>query len=104
MSSRRLKNGEIWKTKNSTIGKMMDENYHIQIYVDENDYVHNEEGPAYESFYVKFWFIHGILHREDGPAVVNKANKYEWRIDGEHLTERQFKNFICKKRINKLKK
>ena len=31
----------------------------------------------------KYWYRHGILHRDDGPAVVMKSGKKEWYQNGE---------------------
>ena len=31
------------------------------------------------------WFAHGLLHREDGPALVYPDGTREWWIDGEFL-------------------
>lgn len=29
------------------------------------------------------WFINGLLHREDGPAVIKSNGTIEWWINGE---------------------
>ena len=47
---------------------------------------HREDGPAviYEGG-GKQWYINGELHREDGPAVVHADGRKEWYINGERL-------------------
>ena len=50
--------------------------------------MHRTDGPAVE--YAdggKEWFLHGELHRSDGPAVEHGDGHKEWWLDGEQLTE-----------------
>lgn len=37
----------------------------------QDEIFHNENGPATVNTYGKKWYLNGILHREDGPAVEN---------------------------------
>lgn len=56
-----------------------------------NGLLHREDGPAME--YArgdKYWFMHGKLHREDGPAIeYHNGGKY-WYLDGKMLPEQEF--------------
>ena len=53
------------------------------------DKLHNEYGPALISEYGKKWYLNGLLHRIDGPAVEWVSGTIEWyqhgarhRLDG----------------------
>lgn len=49
--------------------------------------LHREDGPALEtSEGFKYWYTHGILHREDGPAVQFPISM-QWYFDGERHRE-----------------
>jgi hypothetical protein len=44
---------------------------------------HREDGPAMESANGdKFWYHHGALHREDGPAIENANGGKQWLLHG----------------------
>lgn len=37
------------------------------------------------------WYVNGILHRESGPAIVDKVfGRHEWYWQGERLSQQQF--------------
>jgi hypothetical protein len=38
----------------------------------------------------KWWYQHGQLHREDGPAIEYADGTKYWFINGEKLTESEF--------------
>jgi hypothetical protein len=38
----------------------------------------------------KFWYLHGELHREDGPAIEWADGSKFWYLDDEKLTEEEF--------------
>lgn len=47
---------------------------------------------------------HGLIHREDGPAVYAKEQKYwfdkpSWFIKGVELTEEEFNDYLDKKNL-----
>jgi hypothetical protein len=45
--------------------------------------LHRINGPAVE--YIdgdKFWFIKGLYHREDGPACIRVSGYIEWALNG----------------------
>ena len=45
--------------------------------------LHREDGPAYEGVGgTKFWCLNGLYHREDGPAVEWLSGTKEWILDG----------------------
>ena len=50
----------------------------------------------------EIWYRDGRWHREDGPAVIRVDGSYIlWYIDGEELTEEEFKTW---QRTQKLEK
>jgi hypothetical protein len=57
------------------------------IYTDENNYLHNPNGPASISNSWKAWYHHGYLHRIDGPAVerLNEDNSYNFYYHGNYM-------------------
>lgn len=66
-----------------------------------NNVLHNEEGPAVYSSIEKSWFINGIRHRDDGPAIMYLKHPApskdfptgericEWFVDGKHIASYQ---------------
>lgn len=51
-------------------------------FTDAEGLLHCESGPAVEyDDGSKTWYVHGKIHREDGPAVINRSGKY-WHING----------------------
>ena len=52
---------------------------------------HREDGPAIErGDGSKEWFLNDKLHREDGPAIERADGYKEWWLNGEELTEQEF--------------
>jgi len=55
----------------------------------------------------KFWLRNGKKHREDGPAVIRVDGSYIhgsyilWYIDGEELTEEEFKTWQRSQKLEK---
>jgi hypothetical protein len=46
----------------------------------------------YNDSKIEVWYRHGFLHREDGPAVVDPTGvTTAWWVDGECLSEEEFK-------------
>ena len=41
----------------------------------------------------KAWYLHGILHRLDGPAIVYDDGRIEYWVQGMPLGEEEFKMF-----------
>lgn len=59
--------------------------------------LHREDGPAIE--YIngdKAWARNGELHREDGPAVEYADGHIRWYLEGEEYTEEEFNLKIVK--------
>ena len=52
-------------------------------YKNESGQFHREDGPAVEGSFGKYWYINGLRHRLDGPAVVFNNNYKEWYINGK---------------------
>lgn len=71
------------------------------IYLDNNWFVHRDNDlPAVESLEGSAWYKHGFLHRENGPAIINKNGQKIWYIEGQSRTEEEFKLFSEKKKLN----
>ena len=70
----------------------------------KNGIVHNENGPAiiFESG-DKYWIVDGKFHNENGPAKLINNIKYYF-INGKELTETEFKNRNRLKQLKKLLK
>jgi len=47
---------------------------------DRESRFHRINGPAIERSGYTSWFLHGNLHREDGPAIVCPSGRREWWI------------------------
>jgi len=53
--------------------------------------LHREDGPAIEwADGAKSWYVNDSLHREDGPAIEGANGDKEWYLNGEELTEEEF--------------
>ena len=53
-----------------------------------NGVLHREDGPAVERTNgTKIWWLHGKYHREDGPAVEWADGSKEWRLNGKYHRE-----------------
>jgi hypothetical protein len=71
-----------------------------------NGLLHREDGPACEwndSDY-KAFYINGELHREDGPAVEYHPGDKVWYLNDIQYTEKEYKNEIRCRKLNKLLK
>lgn len=55
-------------------------------------------GSETTSTYLKY-FMHGILHRENGPAVLLEGKPHEWWINGRQLSEEEYERFLEKKAL-----
>jgi hypothetical protein len=55
-------------------------------------------GSETTSTYLKY-FVKGILHRENGPAVLLEGKPHEWWINGGQLTEKEYQHFLEKKAL-----
>jgi hypothetical protein len=54
--------------------------------------LHREDGPAIIlEDGTKMWWFNGQLHREDGPAVEYSWGIKSWYLDGKKLTETEWK-------------
>lgn len=48
-----------------------------------NGLLHREDGPAIvHSNGNQFWYVNGLLHREDGTAIEKYNGEHEWFICG----------------------
>jgi hypothetical protein len=56
-----------------------------------NGLLHREDGPAIEyGNGDKYWYLNGKLHREDGPAIEWADGDKYWWLNGKCLTEEEF--------------
>ena len=57
-----------------------------------NGLLHREDGPAVEdSDGNKSWYLNGKCHRVDGPAVEYSNGSKSWYLNGKELTEEEHK-------------
>lgn len=64
---------------------------------DLSERLHRKDGPAFVySNGAKKWFIHGELHRIDGPAeeFVLPQNKF-WFINGINISKQEYKKMLA---------
>lgn len=47
--------------------------------------------PKIDKYGTKYWCQNGKWHRLDGPAIEYPSGTKEWYIDGEYLTEQEWK-------------
>lgn len=74
--------------------------------VDGGVQFHRLNGPATVDENVQRWYKDGVLHREDGPAVLWVDGKQEYWIEGKALTMEEFKELEIQKlkqTVSKLK-
>lgn len=48
------------------------------MWLDENGERHCDDGPARQSEKGFFWFKHGVIHRDGGPAAIRSDGTLEW--------------------------
>jgi len=53
---------------------------------------HRTDGPAIVDKIVKRkeWFVDGVRHREDGPAIVCESGYKSWYLNGRGMTEEEY--------------
>lgn len=61
-----------------------------------NGLIHRIGGPAAESNGNKYWYFQGKRHRLDGAAVEFENGMKEWWIEGNQISEEEFKEQIQK--------
>lgn len=58
---------------------------------EQDGVLHRENGPALiRPCGTREWRINGWLHREDGPAVEYSNGEQEWWVHGRELTQEQY--------------
>jgi glutamate dehydrogenase/leucine dehydrogenase len=50
------------------------------------------------STYLKY-YSHGVVHRDDGPAVLLEGNPHEWWINGRQLSADDYGHYLVKKAL-----
>jgi len=67
---------------------------------DDDGLLHSIDGrPAYidPALGVKEWYLHGKLHREDGPAKIGPGTFHEHRLHGVHVPNKVFLSLCSQK-------
>ncbi|MDP3445995.1 MAG: hypothetical protein Q8T08_24305 [Ignavibacteria bacterium] len=66
-----------------------------------NGVLHREDGPAliYESG-CKLWYLNGLIHREDGPAIEHGNLELHWLLNGIYYNEDEFNVIQLVKKLN----
>lgn len=61
---------------------------------DEDGLLHREDGPAViMQNGTKYWYRRGYLHREDGPAIINVFGESpQWYLNGQNM--QNFKEYV----------
>lgn len=76
---------DLTSINNISIKKINNEHYY------ENKLLHREDGPAIvEVSGHKQWYKNGKLHREDGPAIEYVDGHKEYAINGNKVSEEMF--------------
>jgi hypothetical protein len=56
-----------------------------------NGLCHREDGPAIEYFNGgKEWRCHGLIHRVDGPAIEGSNGSKDWCLNGIYLSQEEW--------------
>lgn len=67
----------------------------------KNGELHRENGPAYiDKNGTKVWYQNGLRHREDGPAVEFGNGYKEWHLNDIEYYEEEFNQWLAKKQLN----
>jgi len=54
----------------------------------KNGLIHRDDGPAVIwADGTQFWYRYGECHREDGPAVVGTGSEPRWWLNGKHYSK-----------------
>ena len=60
--------------------------------------LHREDGPAIiRNDGAKFWYKNGRLHREDGPAIIWKDGEVQWWLNHDRY---RFDDFCAQNRLS----
>lgn len=62
-------------------------------YFDEKGYLHRKDGPAWTSKVTGRieWWIHGVRHRLDGPAIIDPRHDIEtYWVNGKQFSKEEF--------------
>ena len=55
-------------------------------------------GKEKATIYIKH-YRNGLLHREDGPAILLEGVPHQWWVDGRQYTEKEYGHFLEKKAL-----
>jgi hypothetical protein len=67
-----------------------------------NGLKHREDGPAVEGGGYKAWYINGKRHRTDGPAVEYSDGDNFWYLNDIEYSEEEFHQEIIKLKLKRL--
>jgi hypothetical protein len=57
--------------------------------------------PAYEGRW-KSWWVYGVRHRDDGPAIEYANGQTQYHINGKHIPQLDNKHIYGKEKLAKL--
>ena len=58
----------------------------------------------FNTFGTKYWYLNGLLHREDGPAAEYWNGTKRWRLNGKDLfSEKDYLEALKEYKLNKSK-
>ena len=61
--------------------------------------LHRRDGPAIDRGAFKAWYLHNVLHREDGPAAESASGLKAWYLHGKsYKTAEQWAEALLKQR------
>ena len=64
-------------------------------FLSESSYIPNNFTGILEFFYgERIWYLNGITHRIDGPAIEYHTGEKQWYVDGKEVTELEHK-LLC---------
>ena len=67
-----------------------------------NGILHREDGPAIERANgTKYWYLNNIEHREDGPAVEFVDGRTSYYINNKHIPQLDNKRIYGKENLQK---
>jgi hypothetical protein len=83
--------------------KLVDENGYIE-YKNEYGRLHRIDGPAYEEPRgYKEWRIDGVLHREDGSAII-WSDRDEWYyLNNKRYSKEDYEQEVIKLKLKRIK-
>jgi hypothetical protein len=84
-------------------GCLIDEDEDIGKFWYLNGMYHRENGPAVElTDGYKAWWLNGKRHRTDGPAVEYTDGSKQWWLNGQQLAEQEHRRIVRRMKLKML--